>query len=159
MPYDVTVKQVDAQRVAAYRLHTDLSKIGNDIATGFGVLMQSVGAARTAVAGAPFIVYHDVIDEQTDGDIELCIPVPPGASSPPGAVEWKDLPSATVASTVHHGPYQEIAPAYHTVTGWIQEHGHQTAGAPREIYLNDPQEFPPEELLTEVQFPIESDEA
>jgi effector-binding domain-containing protein len=41
------------------------------------------------------------------------------------------------------------------VTGWIQDHGHRIAGAPREIYLNDPQSVVPEDLLTEVQFPID----
>jgi hypothetical protein len=25
--------------------------------------------------GAPLIVYHDIIDEETDGDIEICIPI------------------------------------------------------------------------------------
>ncbi len=58
----------------------------------------------------------------------------------------------------HRGPYDEIAPAYHTITGWVQDHGHQITGAPREIYLNDPQIVIPADLLTEVQFPIEDTE-
>jgi effector-binding domain-containing protein len=28
------------------------------------------------------------------------------------------------------------------------------AGPPRELYLNDPQEVPPEEILTEIDWPI-----
>jgi effector-binding domain-containing protein len=59
-----------------------------------------------------------------------------------------------MASTIHHSPYQEIAPAYHTITGWISEHGHEIAGPPREVYLNDPQVVAPEELLTRVEFLI-----
>jgi effector-binding domain-containing protein len=157
MPYEVTIKQVDAQRVAGYRLHTNLRKIADDIGTGFGTVVHGVGS--TPIVGAPFIVYHDVIDEQTDGDVEICVPVPPGATGDDGPVDWKDVPAATVASVVHRGPYDQIAPAYHTVSGWIQDHGHQVAGPPCEIYLNDPQQVTPEELLTEVQFPIEGDES
>jgi hypothetical protein len=56
------------------------------------------------------------------------------------------------ATTVHRGPYEQIGPAYHTLTGWISEHGHDIAGPPREIYLNDPQMVPPEDLLTRVEF-------
>jgi effector-binding domain-containing protein len=59
-----------------------------------------------------------------------------------------------MATTVHHGPYEEIAPAYHTLIGWISEHGHEIAGPPREIYLNDPQTVAPAEILTRVEFPI-----
>jgi effector-binding domain-containing protein len=59
-----------------------------------------------------------------------------------------------MASTVHYGPYEEIAPAYHTLTGWISEHGHEIAGPPREIYLNDPHMVATEEIATQVEFPI-----
>jgi effector-binding domain-containing protein len=31
---------------------------------------------------------------------------------------------------------------------------YRPAGPPRELYLNDPQEVPPEEYLTEVQVPV-----
>ncbi|MGD2103445.1 MAG: GyrI-like domain-containing protein, partial [Acidimicrobiia bacterium] len=72
-------------------------------------------------------------------------------------VYTRELEGGSMASTIHHGPYQEIAPAYHTVTGWISEHGHEIAGPPREIYLNDPQTVPEEELLTRVEFPIHTD--
>lgn len=59
-----------------------------------------------------------------------------------------------MATTVHHGPYGEIAPAYHILTGWIQDHGHEMAGPPREIYLNDPAEVGEAEQLTRVDWPI-----
>jgi effector-binding domain-containing protein len=67
------------------------------------------------------------------------------------------MPAQLVASTVHRGAYDELTPAYHTVSGWIAEHGHQIAGPPRELYPNDPGAVPPEELLTEVQWPVERD--
>lgn len=55
---------------------------------------------------------------------------------------------------MHRGPNNEIGPAYHTLAGWIQEHGHELAGPPREIYLNDPQEVEPAEIPTEIDWPI-----
>jgi effector-binding domain-containing protein len=106
--------------------------------------------------GPPFIVYWDIIDEETSGDIELCVPVAPGLSGS-GEVEVKTLPAETVAVTVHHGPYSEIGPAYHTLTGWISEHGHEMTGPPREIYLNDPTEVAESELLTRVEWPIDAE--
>jgi effector-binding domain-containing protein len=153
MPYDVTIKEIAEQTVAALRTHTTLRTIGATLAEGFGRLVHQVGAAGGTMTGAPFVVYHTIIDEQTDGEIEICVPATDVAGD--GEVERVVMPAHTVASTVHRGPYEEVGPAYHTLSGWIQDNGHQIAGPPREIYRNDPQEVPPEEVLTEVQWPIE----
>lgn len=153
MPYEVEVIETAPQTIAAVKVHTSLKKIGDDIGAGFGAVVQKMGAAGLAPAGPPLIVYHDVIDEETAGDIEICVPVM-GEISGNGEVYTRELEGGTMASTMHRGPYSEIAPAYHTVTGWISEHGHEIAGPPREVYLNDPQSVPEEELLTRVDFPI-----
>lgn len=157
MPYDVTITKVEAQTIAALRTHTTLGTIGDTLADGFARLVHQVGVAGGTMTGAPFVVYHTIIDEQTDGEIEICIPATDVADD--GAVRRTVMPAHTAASTVHRGPYDEVGPAYHTLSGWIQEHGHEIAGPPREIYLNDPREVPPDEVLTEVQWPIEPDDA
>ncbi len=153
MPYDVEITEAAPQPIAATKIQTTLRSIGSDIGAGFGTLMQAVGREGVAVAGPPLIVYHDMIDEETAGDIEICVPIS-GTVSGDSAVYGRELEGATMATTVHRGPYQEIASAYHTLTGWISEHGHEIAGPPRETYLNDPQTVPPEQLLTRVEFPI-----
>ena len=152
-PYAVEITEETPQLVAATMIHTNLSRIGNDIGIGFGSLMRVLGSEGVAPSGAPLIVYHQVIDEETNGDIEICVPVD-SAFSGDAEVYRRELEGGTMATTVHRGPYQEIAPAYHTLTSWISEHGHETAGPPREIYLNDLETVPPEELLTRVEFPI-----
>jgi len=156
MPYKVEIIEVAPQQIGAVKVRTTLSKVGQDIAAGFGNLVQGIGRQGLSPAGAPLIVFHDLIDETTDGNIEICIPV--GAEvAADGEVYGRELEGGTMASTTHHGPYQEISPAYHTVTGWIAEHGHEIAGPPREIYLNDPQTVPENELLTRVDFPIHAE--
>lgn len=153
MPYEIEIQEASPQLVAATRIQTSLAKIGNDIGAGFGSLMQALGSERIAPTGAPLIVYHDVIDEETDGDIEICVPIAADFSGNDD-VYRRELEGGSMATTIHRGPYQQIALAYHTLTGWISEHGHEMAGPPREIYLNDPQTVPAEELLTRVEFPI-----
>jgi effector-binding domain-containing protein len=153
MPYDVQIIEESPQLIAATRVRTNLRRIGDDIGAGFGTLMQGLGNAGIGPSGAPLIVYHDMIDEETEGDIEICVPVT-ATIADGGAVYTRELEGGPMVSTVHHGPYQEIAPAYHTLTGWVSEHGHELAGPPRETYLNDPQVVAPEELLTRVDFPL-----
>lgn len=154
MPYTINVEEASPQLVAATRIHTSLAKVGDDIGAGFGRLVPALGQAGIAPTGPPLIVYHDVIDEETDGDIEVCIPI--GAPLPDDIddVYSRELEGGAVAATVHHGRYEEIAPAYHSLTGWISDNEHEIAGPPREIYLNDPQTVRPDELQTRVEFPI-----
>jgi effector-binding domain-containing protein len=154
MPYEVQLKEVPAQNVALVRRHTSISAIGTAVTEAFAELGAAVGRSGIPMAGPPFLIMHDVIDEETDGDVELAFPLA-GPFSGDGDVHGQELPATTVAWTLHRGPYDEIGPAYHTVTGWVQEHGHDVAGPPREIYLTDPGETPdPADFLTEVQIPI-----
>lgn len=154
MPYDVTTKDLPDQPVAAVRKTTSLADIGDDIAAGFGALMHYMGPRGIAPSGAPLVVYHDMIDADTDGDVEVCIPVAEPVDGADGEVYGSTLVGGTVAATVHRGPYDQIGPAYHVLAGWVSEHGHELAGPPRERYLNDPREVPPDELLTEINWPI-----
>ncbi|MGB7859289.1 MAG: MerR family transcriptional regulator [Acidimicrobiia bacterium] len=153
MPYEVEIIEETPQTVAATKVNTNLSKIADDIGSGFGSVVHAMGREGVDPSGPPLIVYHHVIDEETDGDIEICVPVNT-AFDGDGQVYTRELEGGAMATAIHHGPYEEIAPAYHTITGWISEHGHEIAGPPREIYLNDPQTVTPEELLTRVEFPI-----
>ena len=154
MPYDVQIKEVPAQHVAAIRMHTSVATIGDDVMEGFGKIGAAVGMAGVAFSGPPILIMFGVLDEETGADMELAFPVAePFAGA--GEVVGEELEGGTVAWTMHRGPYDEIGPAYHTLTGWIQEHGHEIAGPSREVYLTDPSETPDTaDYLTEVQFPI-----
>ena len=155
VPYEVTTRTIDPQPVAALRRHTDIATVGATIADGFGRLIGAVFAAGRQPAGLPFIVFHDVIDEDAPGDLEMCVPVAEGTAVSDADVTVRVLEPATVAAVTHRGAYDEIGPAYHVLTGWMQEHGHTPAGPPREYYLNDPTSVPVDEQLTEVLWPIE----
>ena len=153
MSYDVEIAEVAPQLIAATKVHTTLRQVGTNIGTGFGRLMQALAREGVVPSGSPLIVYHDVIDDETEGDLEVCVPVGKTISGN-YHVYGRKLEGGTVATTVHHGPYEEIATAYHALTSWIAEHGHDVAGPPREIYLNDPQLVAPAELLTRLEFPV-----
>jgi len=158
MPYDVEITQGSPQLVAATRFDTNLREIGADIATGFGTLMRGIDQEGLAPAGAPLIVYHTAIDEMTDGgvEVELCVPIGSELVGS-GEVYSRELEGGPMATTIHNGPYEQVGPAYHTLTGWISEHGHEITGPPRETYLNDPQTTAPEHLRTQVDFPIDAE--
>ncbi|GAA3446933.1 helix-turn-helix domain-containing protein [Planomonospora venezuelensis] len=153
MNYTITVETLPAQTVASVRRRTDLAGVGATIAEGFGTLVGILTQAGRHPAGAPFLVFHDVIDADNDGDIEICIPIgsPVAATA---SVQVGQMAAVTAAVTVHQGRHDEIAPAYHALTAWITEHGHEIAGPPRETYLNDPAVTAEADLLTQVAWPV-----
>ena len=155
MPYEVTTKELPAQPVAATRTTTDLRQIATAISTGVHAVLAELEHRGVAPAGPLQVVYHadQVLDEDTPAPIEVCLPVAAPFDGT-GEVYGTELAGGPAAVTVHRGPYAEIGPAYHTVSGWVADHGHELAGGPREVYLNDPREVAEADLLTEVQWPI-----
>jgi len=153
MPYEVQIEDVEPQPIGAIKKHTTLNEFGDSIGAGFGELVGALAGQGMSASGAPLVVYHTIIDADTGGDIEICLPVD-AAVTAVGDVYGRDLEGGTMATTVHNGPYQDIGSAYQALMAWIPEHGHEIAGPPREIYLNDPQTVPPAQLLTRVEFPI-----
>jgi DNA-binding transcriptional MerR regulator len=65
-----------------------------------------------------------------------------------------ELGATAFAFVTHRGPYEELGIAQHAVSAWIQERGRIATGPMREIYLNDPEDVPASEILTEVGIPI-----
>lgn len=154
MPYDVSVKKVPDQHVVAVRRHTSLATISDAMDSAIATIMGQLGAAGVVPAAPPFVILHDIIDEKTAGDIEICAPIGDAAVAPTGEAYATRIPGGDFAVTTHKGPYDQVAPAYHALSTWMTGNGHEITGAPRECYLNDPTTVPPDEYLTEVQWPL-----
>ena len=152
MTREVVVKTVEQQRVASHRTTTSYQQVFNAIPEGFATVYTQLQAANIHPAGVPFTVFHRAPDAEGPGDIEMCIPVSDDATS----VATVEKPGGPVAAVVHQGPYDEMGPAYEALARWIAEHGHEAVGPTREIYLNHPTDVEPAELLTELQWPIDS---
>ena len=70
-------------------------------------------------------------------------------------IQAGELQGGPVAVGVHAGSYADLPAANAAVERWIEEHGHQVAGAPWESYVTDPAEFPdPADWRTEVCWPL-----
>jgi effector-binding domain-containing protein len=154
MAYEVKVREVVPQPVLSVRTRTSLAQIADLMGAAFGEMFGYLFQAGAQPAGPPCSIYHDPEFREDDLDVEICVPVD-RPLPPQGRVQMSELPGGTVAYTLHVGPYDGVGPAYQAVTTWIQEHGHETAGPPRETYLNGPDEVKdPSEYRTEIIWPI-----
>jgi effector-binding domain-containing protein len=67
----------------------------------------------------------------------------------------KKIPAHSVVYAIMKGPYDKIALEYPKIMKWMEEKGYKMNGPITEIYLEAGPEVPPEQLVTEVQFPVE----
>jgi effector-binding domain-containing protein len=152
--YDVRTKEVAPQQVIGIRMRSSLPAIGRDAGAAYGELFAHLGRAGAPPAGPPFALYHAEPGEGGELDVEFCVPVCRPLSGA-GRIAGRELPGGRAAYTLHPGAYDGVGPAYAALQAWIQEHGHEGAGAPRELYLVGPdQARTPAELRTEIQWPI-----
>jgi effector-binding domain-containing protein len=63
--------------------------------------------------------------------------------------------SGKLASVMHVGPYDQLGAAYEALTQWVTQHGFEATGVAYELYYSGP-ETPPEEIRTEIVFPLKS---
>jgi len=72
-----------------------------------------------------------------------------------GQVATKTTAPQHVVYAVHKGSYQEVGNTIQKIIAWMMANGYTPVGFPRSIYYNDPTNTPEDELLTEIQFPVE----
>lgn len=154
MAYEVTIKQLAEQPIISTRTHTTLAELGEVFGRSFGQLFGYLAQLGMRPAGTPFSIYHDPDFKEDDVDIEICIPIERRVSGK-GDMDGSVVPAGPAACTVHAGPYDEVGPAYQALMAWIQEHGHECAGPPREVYLVGPDKTQdPSEFRTEIVWPL-----
>lgn len=152
-PREVSIVEADRQSVASVTKHTSFSRMKEDVMAAFMTLGAEIKRSSLLTSGPPMLIYHHVVDEESEGDIEVCVPVNvPFAGGP--ETTGRTLDGGKLATTEHRGPYEELAPAYQVLTAWVTEKGYEFAGPPREVYVNDPRTVAPEELVTRLEFPI-----
>ncbi len=151
--HPVITRNEPARRVAALPHKGDYAKIGKSF-EAFGALCESrqlwphVGPMLALYLDSPEDVPQDQLRSFAGAEFR-------GADIPDGMEEWQ-IPGGKTAVLTYKGPYSGIHAAYHSLFGnWLPQSGEEPADQPcYEIYLNNPRETPPEELLTEICLPL-----
>jgi effector-binding domain-containing protein len=154
MEYEIHLRETVPQPAASIQGRAAWSDLGPFISGALTEIFGTAGGQGVRFAGPPYGIYHSAHTDEAEVDLEIGVPVAEPVE-PAGRVIAAVIPGGLVAATVHFGRYEEIAPAYQALGEWVQEHGHETAGPPREIYLVGPdQAQDPGALRTEVVWPI-----
>jgi len=141
--FEVKMKEVPALSFVSRSATVSLGQLGGYISESIRHL-----SSEHEPTGPPFTLFHGPLNEDTDGPVEVCVPVEP-------AVAGSELPACPVAYTVVEGPQTQtpdIMAAFDAVAVWAKQQGHELDGAPREIYHTDVDG--PETQRWEINWPV-----
>jgi DNA-binding transcriptional MerR regulator len=153
--YEVKEREVDEQLVLTEQRHIRVPELNEWLPVAIGRLNE-VAEKRGGLAGDVFVVYHGEVSEDSDGPVEICVPV--GIDQE----ESTDVPmrrepahrEAYVTITKAQVEYPQILSAYDAVAHWIAAQGRTVAGSPREVYFGDFEAAAPTDEVCDIAFPI-----
>ncbi|MBJ8346880.1 MerR family transcriptional regulator [Antrihabitans sp. YC2-6] len=152
---DVVIKPIPAVRVAELTGRAggfEPSHISPVIQPLFEELSGYLEKAGIAFAGPAVAYYEDSPDG--DGSVIVHAAVPVNATPDPAhPFTIVDLPEVKQAATiVHRGSMDECLPDWQALGRWIDDHGHSSSGAAREVTLEYTED--PSGWVTELQVPV-----
>lgn len=155
MAIEVTVQKTQQTTVAWLPMKGPFSQMGD----AFGRLFKWIGEKGYVPAGPPVGVFFSDPAQIPAEDLVWELRCPLGADvAPCGPDEQglgvKRLEESEFASTLQRGPYEQAVATYAALAAWVVENGYEIVGPPEEVYISDPAKTAPEDILTEVRFPV-----
>ena len=150
----VQERDVPEQLVLTEQRHVGVDDLGTWLAEAVGRL--SATAERAGGMTAPvFVVYHGEVNQDSDGPVEICVPV--ACDVPDAATRIEPAHrEAYVRVRKSQVEFPQILSAYDAVASWMRENRRTTGAvcAPREVYFNDFEAAGPDDEVCDVAFPI-----
>jgi len=147
----VEEKRMEEVQVAFMRYRGSYDKIPELIAEVVQWVTDKGLNMTGMIYGAYFNSPEDVPPEELRYEIGASFE---GSAQDEEKLMVKIIPEHTVIAAMHKGPYTEVGPVIHRLAEYAAENGYDIIGPVTEVYLNNPNEVEPDELLTEVQFPV-----
>ena len=145
------IKDVARRDTMVVRLTARADELPQTMGQAFAEVAAAIARSDVEFAGPPFALYHTMDIQALD--VEMGFPVT-GVAAGGGRVTASELPAGRVACAVHTGPYSDIEKTYIRLMAFVKEKGISVADWMYECYLNSPEEVGPEELKTEIFFPV-----
>jgi effector-binding domain-containing protein len=152
LTYECEVKEQPLQPTLSVRTRASVQELPQVLGQAYGAIYQYLCGLGEQPAGPPFTAYYNM--DMQNLDIEIGFPVSKQFSGKDN-IQAGEIPAGKIATCVHIGPYTDMPPAYAALSEWIKENGYEATGVAYEIYLNDPGQTPPQELMTQIVFPLQ----
>ncbi len=156
-PLDVVIKQIPAQSALSVRTVFE----SFETALAMHGIMRKALPERTSYGLCFTICHHeDVVETNMHLEIGRIVKLNSHAPVPLSdrlQLTLRQLPAVeTMATTIVTGGLEVIHTGYGQIGLWMQANGYRLRGNPREIILQAAKSTHSHDLITEIQFPVES---
>lgn len=152
MKPEFSTTELDAQSIIGIRMTVELAEISGVMGQLFPEVLEYMRKQGQSPVGMPLTLYH-CMDGGT-AELECALPI---ASPIAGTdrIRCSELPSGTMATVTHMGPYDSLPGTWAALMGWIKSEGLAPAGIPWEVYVTDPGAEPDQsKWRTDIFFPV-----
>lgn len=151
MSFKCKIVERDAQNTLSIRTTSSAQNLPEALGKNYGVIMQYLGQLNEEMSGPPFVIYYNM--DMDNLDIDIGIPV---SKKIPDKDEIKgcEIAAGKYGSCLYTGPYNEMSSAYTALSKYLANNGYEPTGIALEMYLNDPTEVSPDQLQTEILYPL-----
>ncbi|RJG24069.1 MerR family transcriptional regulator [Paenibacillus thiaminolyticus] len=146
----IEVQLVETEPINILYMRQMLSS--DDYAAGYGMyfsrLYEKIATEKLTLLGAPMTIYHSPEYNPDGNDTEFAIPIKEAAKG------TRDFPGGLSAKSVLKGSYSELTSVYARLREWVENEDYELVKSPYEVYVTDPKQVVPEDMVTEVYFPV-----
>jgi DNA-binding transcriptional MerR regulator len=153
--YDVKVRDVPEQTVLTEQRHVKAQELPAWIDEAVGRLQKAAAGHGDGVVGPCFIIYHGEVNEDSDGPVEICLPVDPTGPVEAAVRVEPAHREAYIRITKAQVGYPQILSAFDAVGQWVSSQGLPVSPAPREVYFADFGAAAPSDEVCDIAFPLD----
>lgn len=116
----------------AYTIRATVATLGEPVTALFESAERTVAAVDARAPIAPFLIFHSPPAQQTDLELEVCIPVD---GTGPDSIDCRTVEAYERAcSVVYAGDYSQTASLREKMLAWIDHAGLEATGPLREVF-------------------------
>ena len=145
------MKRVEKTPSLMIRTTVPMEKLSETMGSAYGELAAYMNDRDIPFAGPPYALYRNM--DMSALDVEMGFPVTSPAEGE-GRIAAGEIPAGDVATELYEGSYEGIGTAYDRLKAFTEQQGRPAGEWCYEFYLNSPLDTPPEQLKTEIFFPL-----
>lgn len=148
------LRDVPDQAVLTEQRHVRVEDLSRWLSAGMPILAQSARSFG-GVCAPPFVIYHGEVNTDSDGPVEICVPIGAMPELPVDGIRNEPAHrEAYLRLRKAQVEYPQILSAFDAVAEWVGQRELAVTGPPREVYFNDFQSAAPTDDVCDVAFPV-----